>query len=228
MRLALDDIKKVVESNSLKEIADYVNEIVKQVDSMKFNISQDDIFKMKIDIERITSDVVSISSRTNKLLLASDESANALSTSMTSFKNTISDLYDGLKKLDYSEMTGALDEIKVQISQNSKQQDNTTESVAKLTIWADSVDEKLLDVSETLQKLKKAMPSNEAVLEELNTKFAKQQQRIESLEEKLDELLAIQGANDSSNMSKKLTDIDKQLTRLNKSIERLTSYVDEE
>lgn len=228
LRLALDDIKKVVESNSLKEIADYVNEIVKQVDSMKFNISQDDIFKMKIDIERITSDVVSISSRTNKLLLASDESANALSASMTSFKNTISDLYDGLKKLDYSEMTGALDEIKVQISQNSKQQDNTTESVAKLTIWADSVDEKLLDVSETLQKLKKAMPSNEAVLEELNIKFAKQQQRIESLEEKLDELLAIQGANDSSNMSKKLTDIDKQLTRLNKSIERLTSYVDEE
>ena len=50
LRLALDDIKKVVETNSLKEIADYVNEIVRQVDSMKFNISQDDIFKMKVDI----------------------------------------------------------------------------------------------------------------------------------------------------------------------------------
>ena len=58
--------------------------------------------------------------------------------------------------------------------------------------------------------------------------FAKQQQKIDALEEKLDELLAISGENDSSNMSKKLTDIDKHLTRLNKSIERLTSYVDEE
>lgn len=228
LRLALDDIKKVVESNSLKEIADYVNEIVRQVDSMKFNISQDDIFKMKVDIERITSDIVSISSRTNKLLLASDESANALNTSMMSFKNTISDLYDGLKKLDYTEMTESLENIKSQVAESSKQQANTIESVAKLNIWADSADEKLSDVSETLNKLKKMMPSNEAVLEQLDTKFAKQQQRIEALEEKLDELLAIQGNSDSSNMSKKLTDIDKQLTRLNRSIERLTSYVDEE
>ncbi len=228
LRLALDDIKKVVETNSLKEIADYVNEIVRQVDSMKFNISQDDIFKMKVDIERITSDVVSISSRTNKLLLASDESANALNTSILSFKNTISDLYEGLKKLDYTEITQALDNIKSKVDDNAKQQNNTVESVAKLSIWADSADEKLTDVSETLNKLKKAMPSNEAVLDELDTKFAKQQQRIEALEEKLDELLAIQGNSDSSNMSKKLTDIDKQLTRLNKSIERLTSYVDEE
>ncbi|MBR2524871.1 hypothetical protein IKE67_00230 [bacterium] len=115
LRLALDDIKKVVESNSLKEIADYVNEIVRQVDSMKFNISQDDIFKMKVDIEKMASDMVSISSRANKLLLASDESANALNTSMQSFRNTISDLYDGLKKLDYSEMTSMLDKIKSQV-----------------------------------------------------------------------------------------------------------------
>ena len=162
------------------------------------------------------------------MLLASDESANALNTSILSFKNTISDLYEGLKKLDYTEITQALDNIKSKVDDNAKQQNNTVESVAKLSIWADSADEKLTDVSETLNKLKKAMPSNEAVLDELDTKFAKQQQRIEALEEKLDELLAIQGNSDSSNMSKKLTDIDKQLTRLNKSIERLTSYVDEE
>lgn len=228
LRLALEDIKKVVETNSLKEIADYVNEIVQQVDSLKFNISQDDIFKMKVDIERITSDVVSISSRTNKLLLASDESASALNTSILSFKDTISDLYEGLKKLDYTSVTESLDNIKNQVDENLKQQNSTIESVAKLSVWADSADEKLSDVSETLNKLKRAMPSNEAVLDELDTKFAKQQQRIEALEDKLDELIAIQGNNDSSNMSKKLSDIDKQLTRLNKSIERLTSYVDEE
>ncbi len=228
LRLALDDIKKVVEANSLKEIADYVNEIVQQVESMKFNINQDDIFKMKVDIERIMSDIVSISSRTNKLLLASDESANALNASMHSFRDTISDLYDGLKKLDYTEMTEKLEKIQTQVNENSKYHGNTLETVAKLTIWADSADEKLSDVSETLNKLKKSMPSNEAVLDELETKFAKQQQRIDALEEKLDELLAISGDNDSSNVSKKLTDIDKQLTRLNRSIERLTSYVDEE
>lgn len=228
LRLALDDIKKVVESNSLKEIADYVNEIVQQVESMKFNISQDDIFKMKVDVEHMASDIVSISSRTNKLLLASDESANALNTSMQSFRNTISDLYEGLKKLDYTEMTHKLEQIETQVADNSKQFNNTMDSVAKLTIWADNTEEQLTDVSETLNKLKKAMPSNEAVLDELETKFAKQQQRIDALEEKLDELISISGDNGASNVSKKLTDIDKQLTRLNRSIERLTSYVDEE
>jgi len=228
LRLALDDIKKVVENNSLKEITDYVNEIVKQVDSMKFNINQDDIFKMKVDIEKMASDMVSISSRTNKLLLASDESANALSTSMQSFRNTISDLYDGLKKLDYTEVTKVLDEIKAKVNENEKQNDDTLETVSKISLWADSADEKLTDVYETLSKLKKAMPSNEVVLDELETKFAKQQQRIEALEEKIDDLIAASEENTSSNVTKKLNDIDKQLTRLNKSIERLTSYVDEE
>ena len=228
LRLALDDIKKVVEENSLKEIAEYVNEIVKQVDDMKFNISQDDIFKMKVDIERITSDIVSISSRTNKLLLASDESAQALNTSMQSFRNTISDLYDGLKKLDYSEMTAKLEEVNNQIVESNKQQRNITDTVAKLAVWSESTDETLADVNDTLTKLKKAMPSSEAVLEELEVKFAKQQQKIDALEDKLDELLAANEDSDTSNMSKKLTDIDKQLTKLNRSIERLTSYVDEE
>ena len=125
-------------------------------------------------------------------------------------------------------MTEKLEKIQTQVNENSKYHNNTLESVAKLTIWADSAEEKLSDVSETLNKLKKSMPSNEAVLDELETKFAKQQQRIEALEEKLDELLSISGDNGSSNVSKKLTDIDKQLTRLNRSIERLTSYVDEE
>lgn len=228
LRLALDDIKKVVEENSLKEIAEYVNEIVKQVDDMKFNISQDDIFKMKVDIERITSDIVSISSRTNKLLLASDESAQALNTSMQSFRNTISDLYDGLKKLDYSEMTSKLEDVNNQIVETNKQQRNITDTVAKLAVWSESTDETLADVNDTLSKLKKAMPSSEAVLEELEVKFAKQQQKIDALEDKLDELLAMNEDKDTSNMSKKLTDIDKQLTKLNRSIERLTSYVDEE
>ncbi len=228
LRLALDDIKKVVESNSLKEITDYVNEIVRQVDSMKFNINQDDIFKMKVDIEKMTSDMVSISSRTNKLLLASDESANALNTSMQSFRNTISELYEGLKKLDYSEMTSMLDNIKSQVEENTKQHNNTLDTVAKLTVWADSSEEKLTDVYDTLNKLKKTMPSNEAVLDELETKFAKQQQRIEALEDKIDELIAATEDNKSSNVSKKLSDIDKQLARLNRSIEKLTSYVDEE
>lgn len=228
LRLALDDIKKVIEANSLKEIADYVNEIVQQVESMKFNISQDDIFKMKVDIEHIASDIVSISSRTNKLLLASDESANALNTSLMSFKDTISDLYDGLKKLDYTEMTGKLEQVEVNVQSALKSQNTMSESIAKLAIWANGTDETLSDVTDALNKLKKSMPSNESVIEELEVKFAKQQQKIDALEEKLDELLAISGENDSSNMSKKLTDIDKQLTRLNKSIERLTSYVDEE
>ena len=213
LRLALDDIKKVVEENSLKEIAEYVNEIVRQVDDMKFNISQDDIFKIKVDIERITSDIVSISSRTNKLLLASDESAQALNTSMQSFRNTISDLYEGLKKLDYSEMTEKLDNMQTQITESNKQQRNITDTVAKLAVWSESADETLTDVNETLAKLKKAMPSSEAVLEELEVKFAKQQQKIDALEDKLDELLAANEDKDTSNMSKKLTDIDKQLTK---------------
>ena len=113
-------------------------------------------------------------------------------------------------------------------NENTKQHNNTLDTIAKLTVWADSSEEKLTDVYDTLNKLKKTMPTNEAVLDELETKFAKQQQRIEALEDKIDELIAATEDNKSSNVSKKLSDIDKQLARLNRSIEKLTSYVDEE
>ena len=228
LRLALNNIKNVVEENSLKEITQYVNEIVQQVESMKFNITQDDIFKIKVDVEKTSSDILSISSRINKLLLASDESAVALSAAMDSFKQVMSDLYEGMKKLDYTEITNTLDKIQNESESTSKQTCDNVETLAKLTIHAGDTDEKLSDISDTLDKLKKSMPSNEAVLDELETKFAKQQQRIEALEDKLDELIAISSDKDSSSVSKKLNDIDKQLTRLNRSIERLTSYVDEE
>ena len=226
LRLAMDELTTCVKSNSLKQIADYVNEIVKQVDSMKFNISQDDIFKIKIDIEKITGDVISISSRMNKLLLASDESAQALNASLVSFRDTISELYTGLKKLDYSAMIEKLNIIEEKMASYEQKEHTTFNVINKITEWANSFEEKTDEISETINKLKKSMPSNEAVLDDLEEKFAKQQQRMDMLEEKLDELLSKD--KDSSNISKKFTDIDKQLTKLNNNIEKLTSYVDEE
>lgn len=226
LRLAMDELTTCVKSNSLKQIADYVNEIVKQVDSMKFNISQDDIFKIKVDIEKITGDVISISSRMNKLLLASDESAQALNASLVSFRDTISELYTGLKKLDYSAMIEKLNIIEEKMASYEQKEHTTFNVINKITEWANSFEEKTDEISETINKLKKSMPSNEAVLDDLEEKFAKQQQRMDMLEEKLDELLSKD--KDSSNISKKFTDIDKQLTKLNNNIEKLTSYVDEE
>lgn len=226
LRLAMDELTNCVKSNSLKQIADYVNEIVKQVESMKFNISQDDIFKIKIDIEKITGDVTSISSRMNKLLLASDESAHALNTSLLSFRDTISEVYNGLKKLDYSAMTEKLIVIEEKIANQEQKNQSISNSINKITEWTNGIDEKTDEISETINKLKKSMPSNEAVLDELEVKFAKQQQRMDILEEKLDELLSKD--KESSNISKKFTDIDRQLTKLNNNIEKLTSYVDEE
>ena len=226
LRLAMDDVINCVKSNSLKQIADYVNEIVMQVDSMKFNISQDDIFKIKVDVEKITGDILSISSRMNKLLLASDESAQALNASLVSFRDTISELYTGLKKLDYSTMIEKLSIIEEKIANNEQKEHNTLNAINKITEWTNVFEEKTDEISETINKLKKSMPSNEAILDDLEVKFAKQQQRMDMLEEKLDELLSKD--KDSSNISKKFTDIDKQLTKLNNNIEKLTSYVDEE
>ena len=212
LRLAMDDVINCVKSNSLKQIADYVNEIVMQVDSMKFNISQDDIFKIKVDVEKITGDILSISSRMNKLLLASDESAQALNASLVSFRDTISELYTGLKKLDYSTMIEKLSIIEEKIANNEQKEHNTLNAINKITEWTNGFEEKTDEISETINKLKKSMPSNEAILDDLEVKFAKQQQRMDMLEEKLDELLSKD--KDSSNISKKFTDIDKQLKSL--------------
>jgi len=232
LRLVLNDMQKTINSAELTELNKSVNSIADAVEHIKMEMPSAEVFEIRSDIEKMTEDITSISVRTNKLILNSDETTNDVKDSLRQFRSVIEILEDRAKHLDSNRLTANL-ERKVDYLNNlavSGAQSNKVmnQSFLYLAEWIDSAGAKIEDISETLEELKSSRPDDSAVLDMLGKKFEDQQNRINSLEEKLEQLLDAMDSRDNLQMTKKITNIDKQLTKLNKSIERLTSYVDEE
>ena len=79
-----------------------------------------------------------------------------------------------------------------------------------------------------IREMKKLMPQSASVIGVLERKFEEQEERLASMEEKLNEFMESFDAKGDGELAKKINNIDKQLAKLNKSIEKVTSYVDEE
>ena len=82
-------------STSSKEFEDLVtstNDIYKLVESLKTEMPKFEYDEFKKDFETLSEDIVSISTRTNKLILASDESNKSLQDNLQEFKLVINDL----------------------------------------------------------------------------------------------------------------------------------------
>ena len=83
------------------------------------------------------------------------------------------------------------------------------------TINSREVDVDITPIEETLNRFLVAM----------DDKIALQQAKINSLEEKLEEVMSLVDNKDTAQLTKKVGGMDKQLAKLNKSIEKIASNV---
>lgn len=204
------------------------------------------------DFEKLNENLMSISTRTNKLLLNSDESYSVLKENLTDFRNIVYQLEERIKKADtkeaFSKVEKKMDSLNNLVLSCVKSDKLFNQSFMYLAQWIDTASEnletiqdnaiktevKMANVQDLVSDLKKTMPKRvdvDNVLDEISERFDKQQARIDSLELKLEKLLDLveNGASKvDSKANKKIDSIDKQLAKLGKSIEMLTSYVDEE
>lgn len=223
-----------------------LNDIIKAKAEEEPQVQQTD------DFEKLNENIMSISTRTNKLLLNSDESYSVLKENLGDFRNIVYQLEERIRKIDNKEVFGKvdkkLDSINNLVLSSVKSDKIFNQSFMYLAQWIDTASENLETIQENAIKtetkvenikdiisdLKKSMPKRvdvDNVLDEISERFDKQQVRIDSLELKIEKILELvdNGASKvDSKMTKKVDSIDKQLTKLSKSIEKLTSYVDEE
>lgn len=198
-------------------------------------------------LEKLNENLMSISSRTNKLLLNSDESYNVLKENLDEFKNTIYQLegsikhVDGTKRLDRLEQK--LENINTMVQSSVKSDKIFNQTFMYLAEWVDNASENIGNIVDKMPEidgikmaiadLKQVVPRRsdvETILDEISSKFDKQQEKINSLEEKIELLMNQESAPTTgvdAKLGKKIDSIEKQLSKLTESIATIAAYVEE-
>ncbi len=252
LRLAINNLT----GGDLPDFSDDIKKIVNTVETLENSLTQTQTAELKNDIEKLNEDIVSISSRTNKLLLTSDESNKTLNEGLNNFSEIITKLENRIDYLDNRELTEQIkvkiDEIHSMALESSNADKIFHQAMMYLGEWVDSITEnitstsdkideikqvnenleiiqdKLFDKTEIINELKEIIPENSEIIENIQRKFEQQDERISILEKKLDKMLLILEEKDDMLLNRKVDKIENLLSGLATNIEKLTSYVDEE
>lgn len=236
LRLAINNIN----GSDLSDVTDEIKNLTNIVENIESSLTQEQIIDLKNDFEKLNEDIVSISSRTNKLLLNSDESYKALNDGLTNFNNVIFKLEDRLNYLDITAATERLERKLDDIQSLSIESANSDkifkEVMTCLGEWIDTTDENINRISEktaeidnvkeSIQELKNIIPEKTGLLNELEQKFEKQEKHIENLEMKIEKILSKLDEKDDMLLNRKVDKIEKMLSQFGANIEKLTSYVE--
>lgn len=252
LRLVISELSNTSSNEEMSDISDNIHRIVSSVEDLQNSLTQEQITDLKSDFERLSEDILSISSRTNKLLLTSDESYNALNNGLNDFSNIVYKLEERINYLDNKELTERI-EKKVDSVANVVTSSANSDKVMRQALmymgeWIDSTSDSIESISENietinkksdkqfdktndiqtiLEELQNKMPEQEKLLNAVADRFEEQQERLDRLEMTLEKILSAIDDIDDSKLTKKVDKIDKQLTKLTTTIEKLASYVDE-
>ena len=280
LRIALNEVKNNNHENDFEELISSTNQVYNLVESIKSDL---------------TDDIESISSRTNKLLLASDESYKSLQDNLQDFKLVINDLDErtrnfaedsGLNRIDSKlnvinsmmhngektnkvfnqvfeylaewvdnasvQINGICDkvetldnigQIKDMLIELKADASDNTDSLEMIEALGDVFEKQAKRIQMLENKLDKIIvestihhnntkidmsPMEETLnkfLVSIDAKMNTQQDKIKSLEAKLEEAINQFGEQESNLLTKKVGGMDRKISKLSKSIEMLASHV---
>ncbi len=209
LRLVLNEIKSGNNSKELEELVTSTNDIYKLVESLKTEMPKFEYDEFKKDFETLSEDIVSISTRTNKLILASDESHKCLQDNLQEFKLVINDLDERTRNFAHESGIDRLDNklcaINSMIQNGAKTNQVFNQVFEYLAEWVDKAGEQITTISDKVETLDdigqikvmledlkaEAEDNTESteLIEALSNVFEKQAKRISSLEAKLDRVI---------------------------------------
>lgn len=245
LRLALNELQNNElenQSSELANIADNVYRITSTVEELQNSMTQD-------EIKDIKSEIFTLREQTQKILASSDESYNAINTGL-----------EGFSKVITNHLTDKVDKVTQMLEKSSVSDKVMRQALIYMGEWIDSASEsmdkissnseEIIDVKNTIEKLKKEIPEQTDILNSIEEKFdeqqerlsyfekqisklgnfeekfAQQEERIDRLEMTIEKILSAVEDIDDSKVSKKIDKLDKQLAKLSINIEKLAAYVD--
>lgn len=240
LRGALKDVTATTPVSEINQISRNIHNLTSSIDAISKNLTPAEIFQLKHGILKLNDDILSISSRTNKLLMNSDEASKTISDGVQAFGHIAYDLEERIKEFSNHDlvvqMANKVERI-LMLAESGAGSDATVQKVLMfLGEWVDAVSEtfenintktdEIEKISDVLAELRKTLPQKAELFDLLEEKFEEQQVRIDRLESKLDSLTDMVQQNSMSTVLPKLEKLENIVETINNSIEKLTSYVE--
>lgn len=195
LRLILNDISTSNSSAEVGVISTNINRIAKSIEDLRQSLTNEESFELKTDFEKLNEDILSLSARTNKLLLNSDESYRIICDSLDEFNRRTSSLEERLNILDNRNIENRLSIIDEKVNETMNSNKVLKNVMMYLGEWMDGTSETISGIYEKaskassmrgiLDELKETVPEKEALIKTIEERFEEQQNRIDRLEKSL-------------------------------------------
>ena len=198
LRIALEEIKSHNRSAEIDDMVKNLSSASQTLEYLKTEIPNHEISEVREELEKIANDIISISIRTNKLLISSDEAYKSLKENIDDFRNIMGGVDERTKNL-YEEV--GMDKIESQVTSIRDivgRQELTNQAFNEvfeyLAEWIDSTGEKLsyitdkLNNTEDINEIKIAL---EDIKNSTSVKFEidAQSDKIDAMESKLNVII---------------------------------------
>ncbi len=198
LRVALDEIRSQGRGEEIDDLIKNLSQAAETLEYIKTEIPNHEISEVRDELEKIANDIISISIRTNKLLISSDESYKDLKDNIDHFRSIMGDVDERTKNL-YEEV--GMDKLESQVKsiRNIVGRQEITNQVFHevfeyLAEWIDSTGEKIGYITDKLNN-KEDINEIKLSLEELRSstsvKFEidAQSEKIDAMESKLNVII---------------------------------------
>lgn len=210
IRLDLNNLQKVLvntdedNTENQSDITTKISGIKAAIEKLEQSPINTDIAEVKALFDTLNEDIASISKRTNKLILSSDEVNKTLKSNIENFSALINGFEKQSKEFYNSAFVNNLD-IKIDnISRTGSslvQSDKVlTEAFMYLAEWIDTASDSFDEIKSDLAKVKRNLLSDEETVSEklertvktLSQKVEEQDAKLDAVDEKLNRILAQQ------------------------------------
>lgn len=240
LRLTLNELSANPSSNDeVGVISANIGRMAKSIEQLQADLKNKEADgALQTDFEKLKEDILSLSVRTNKILLNSDNSQKFITDTLDDFTQKTTNLQDKLEDLANNKLDARLSVIENTVKENASTSKRLQSVMTYLGEWMDGTTETISNIQETtaqastvtemIETLKSEIPNQAEILEAVEVKFEEQQAKIDNLEQKLEKVLEKLSALDENVINTKIDKLDEKLDRLSMNIEKLTAYVDEE
>ena len=240
LRLTLNELSANPSSNDeVGVISANIGRMAKSIEQLQADLKNKEADgALQTDFEKLKEDILSLSVRTNKILLNSDNSQKFITDTLDDFTQKTTNLQDKLEDLANNKLDARLSVIENTVKENASTSNRLQSVMTYLGEWMDGTTEAISNIQETtaqastvtemIETLKSEIPNQAEILEAGEVKFEEQQAKIDNLEQKLEKVLEKLSALDENVINTKIDKLDEKLDRLSMNIEKLTAYVDEE
>lgn len=247
VRVILDELTHSIQDdrslaeNVTKNISDKISNVNSFIEKTSEIYASPDYKAILMNFDALNDDITSISKRTNKLILTSDDASEKLQKNIEDFQDIMANIYATVQKFEKSTVLKNLnircDNIQKQLSNLIQSEKAINEAFVYLASWVDSTSDDMKNIKDDLIQINEAcknpvlpeieLPKTdlskiEKLLAETNKKLDDNACRIEVLEQQLEKVSAVSSENKvSPALTKKLNKIEKQL-------QQLLNYVEED